>query len=594
MLLRSTEPLEPPPRLVTDALEHWAALDPERVLVARREGTGDWRKITWGEMLQRVRRVGQALATRGLSADRPVVVLSGNDLEHLTLGLAAMWVGVPWVPVSVPYSLLTSDGSYARLREVLEITTPGMVFAAGLAFAPAIQATVAADCEVVLGAGEISGRNTTAFDALLETEYGEACQAAHQRVSPETIAKFLFTSGSTSSPKAVINTHRMICASLQMQKQCLRFLEDEPPILVDWMPWNHCGGGNFNLGMVLNNGGTFYIDGGKPLPGMMGETLRNLREISSTVYLNVPRGFEELVSAMEQDEALRCRFFSRLTALQPCGAGLSQAAWDKLAAMAVQTAGPQIRFIVGLGMTETGPSGTFSVSPALEARPGSLGLPPPGLEAKLVPAADKIEIRFRGPSVMQGYWRAPETTAAAFDEEGFYRTGDAVKFVDPADPGKGLAFDGRLAEDFKLTSGTFVHVGVLRAKTLLAAGLRVQDVVVAGLDRDEIGLLVLPNLDECRRLAGLPGASSVREVLGHPGVRDFFQTLIDRLWRDGASSSTRPARLYLMEQPASMDKGEATDKGTINQRAMLAQRAELVDALYRTPKTGGFAFVARR
>lgn len=594
MLLRSTEPLEPLPRLVTDALEHWAALEPERLMVARREAAGDWRKITWGEMLARVRRVGQSLATRDLSPDRPVVVLSGNDLEHLTLGLAAMWVGVPWVPVSVPYSLLTSDGSYGRLREVLGIATPGMVFAAGVAFAPAIQATVAADCEVVLGTGAIPGHKTTAFATLLEAEHGEACAAAHDRVGPETIAKLMFTSGSTSMPKAVVNTHRMICASLQMQRQCLRFLEDEPPILVDWMPWNHTGGGNFNLGMVLNNGGTFYIDDGKPLPGMMGETLRNLREISPTVYLNVPRGFEELVSAMESDEALRRSFFARLTALQPCGAGLAQAAWDKLVALAVRTAGAQIRFIVGLGMTETGPSGTFSVSPALDARPASLGLPPPGLEAKLVPDGDKIEIRFRGPSVMPGYWRAPETTAAAFDEEGFYRSGDAVKFVDPANPGKGLAFDGRLAEDFKLSSGTFVHVGVLRAKTMLAAGLRVQDVVVTGPNRDEVGLLVLPHLDECRRLAGLPVGSAVREVLDHPHVRDFFQALIDKLWREGTSSSMRPSRLYVMEQPASMDKGEATDKGTINQRAMLAQRAQLVAALYRAPETDGLVFVARR
>ncbi|MDT7835773.1 feruloyl-CoA synthase [Aquabacterium sp. OR-4] len=592
-ILRSTEALRWFPDRLTDPLEQWAAEVPERTLVARRDARaphhGDWRRVSYGQFLQRIQAVGQALIEHGLSAERPLAILSDNDIEHLTLAFGAMWVGVPYVPISSAYSLISTD--HGKLRHIASTVTPGMVFASSAAYAKAIEAVFDPSVPVVLTEGTIAGRQVLSVDQLLATVPGEAAANAHAQVGPDTIAKFLFTSGSTKAPKGVINTHRMICANQQMIHQCLNFLAKEPPVLVDWLPWNHTFGGNHNVGIVVYNGGTLYIDDGKPTPKGMAETLRNLREISPTVYFNVPKGFEDIASAMDTDPVLRRSLFARVKAFMFAGAGLSQAVWDKLDTQAEAEVGERIRIITGLGMTETAPSCTFAVG--TDVKSGWIGLPVPGVEVKLVPDTSgdpfaKTEIRFRGPNVMPGYWRAPEQTREAFDDEGFYKTGDAVRFVDPAHPTRGLVFDGRTAEDFKLSTGTFVSVGPLRAKVIAAGHPCVQDVVVTGLNRDEIGLLLFPRPDEVRRLAGVGDAVPLPELLHLPVVRAFFQQLADQLWAGGTGSANRPARLHVLAEPPQIDKGEVTDKNSINQRAVLAARAALVEALYEGRESDPF------
>ncbi|MFO1273028.1 MAG: feruloyl-CoA synthase [Rubrivivax sp.] len=591
LVLRSTEAIKPFPARLTDCLEQYAAEAPERVFVAKRGPGGQWVRITYAQMLERVRRVGQALATRGLSAERPIAILSDNDLDHLTLAFAAQWVGVPYAPISAAYSTISQD--YGKLRHILATLTPGLVFAAaGKPFARAIEACVPADVEVVLAAGAVEGRKTTAFAELLATAPGAEEAAAHAKVGPDTIAKFLFTSGSTKQPKGVINTQRMLCANLQQIRQSFAFLEDEPPVLVDWLPWNHTFGGNHNVGIALYNGGTLYVDEGKPTPKGIEATLANLREIAPTIYFNVPKGFEEIARAMDHDHALRERLFSRVKAFMYAGAGLSQAVWDHLDRHAVAAAGERVRMFTGLGMTETAPSCTFAVGE--DIRSGHIGLPVPGVEVKLVPSDGKLEIRFRGPNVMPGYWRAPEQTAEAFDEEGFYKTGDAVKFVDEAHPERGLVFDGRIAEDFKLSTGTFVSVGPLRAKVIQAGDPLVQDVVVAGINRDDLGLLIFPRVDDARRRFGLPADWSAGQVLAHHDVHAFFQALVDKLWAEGTGSANRPAHAVLLVDPPSIDKGEVTDKGSINQRAVLAHRADLVEILYEERGADPYVFRPRK
>ena len=586
-VIRSTEALQAYPDSLIESLSQWARQAPERTLVARRGPDGEWRRISYAQMLQRVQAVAQVLVDLKLSVERPVAILSDNDMEYLTLALAAMWAGVPYVPVSSAYSLISQD--YGKLRHILGTVTPGLVFASGPAYAKALAAVVPADVTLVLtdslddaATGLLAGRDVRAFDALLLAQPGPALAAAHAAVGPDTIAKFLFTSGSTKAPKGVINTHRMLCANQQQIRQCMGFLADEPPVLVDWLPWNHTFGGNHNIGIVLYNGGTLYIDDGKPTPKGIAQTLRNLREISPTFYCNVPKGLEEIAFAMDTDTVLRDSLFKRCKAMMFAGAGLSQPVWDKLDAHALAAVGERIRIITGLGMTETAPACTFAVGTGV--RSGWIGLPVPGVEVKLVQDAttgDKAEIRFRGPNVMPGYWRAPEQTRDAFDDEGFYRTGDAGKWVDAAQPTLGLMFDGRTAEDFKLSTGTFVSVGPLRARIAAAGDPCVQDAVITGLNRDEVGALVFPRPDECRKLAGLPDSTPLPEVLHHPAVRGFFQALADRLWRDATGSASRVARLHVLAEPPAIDAGEITDKGSINQRAVLSQRAALVEALYQ-------------
>ena len=566
-LIHSVEPLQPYPPRLTDRLLHWAAVKPGHTLAAKRVDGGDWRHLSYAQALSGARSIAQALIDLGLSAERPVAILSDNDLEHLLIGLGAMLAGVPFAPVSAAYSLVSQD--FGKLRHILDTLTPGLVFASsGTAYAKAIAATVAPDVPVVLTRGAIAGRKTLRFDELLATAATAQVDAAHERVGPDTIAKFLFTSGSTKLPKGVINTQRMLCSNQQMILQCFPALGRTPPVLLDWLPWNHTFGANHNVGLTIYNGGTLYIDDGKPVPALIGETLRNLREVAPTLYFNVPKGFEEIANALEADAALRDRFFSRVKMLFFAGAGLSQPVWDQLDRMAEQACGERIRMLTGLGMTETAP---FAIcANAEEVKSGHIGLPAPGMELKLVPHGDKTEVRYRGPNVTPGYWRAPAQTAESFDDEGFYCSGDAVKPIAADNPGRGLAFDGRTAEDFKLSTGTFVSVGPLRAKIIAAGDPCVQDVVVAGINRDEVGLLIFARPDACRAMSA-------------PVLREFFQQLVNGLHASGTGSATRVARAVVLTEPPSIDRGEITDKGSINQRAVLLHRDAIVQAMYDAP-----------
>ena len=576
-LVSSTEPLGPYPARLTDRLLHWAQVAPERTLVAKRVNGGDWRRISFAEALASARCIAQALLDRGLSAERPVAILSDNDLEQLLLGLGAMLAGVPFAPISAAYSTVSQD--YGKLKHILGVLTPGLVFASSASgFGKAISAVVPADTTVVLTHGTIEGRNTLSFDELLATKPTAQVDQAHAKVGPDTIVKFLFTSGSTKLPKGVINNQRMLCSNQQMILQCFPSLGQTPPVLVDWLVWNHTFGGNHNVGLTVYNGGTLYIDEGKPTPQQIGETLRNLREIAPTVYFNVPKGFEEIANALESDAQLRETFFSRVNMLFFAGAGLSQPVWDKLDRMAELACGERIHMLTGLGMTETAP---FAIcANAHEVKSGHIGLPAPGMELKLVDQEGKVEVRYRGPNVTPGYWRNPAQTAESFDAEGFYCSGDAVKPIDPARPEMGFAFDGRTAEDFKLATGTFVSVGPLRAKIIAAGDPCVQDVVAAGINRNEVGVLIFPRLDSCRALAGLPAGTPTLDVLGAAPVTAFFQKLVDALFKSGTGSATRVARAMLLVDPPSIDRGEITDKGSINQRMVLQHRDALVEHLY--------------
>ncbi len=575
-LVVSREALRPYPLRLTDRLLHWAEAAPDRTLVAKRVGGGEWRRVSYAEALRSARSIAQALLDRGVSVEHPIAILSDNDIEHLLLGLGAMLAGVPYAPVSPAYSLVSQD--YGKLRQILGQLTPGLVFASGPAYAKAIAAVVPPGTPVVLTAGAIEGRATVPFAALLQPAPMAAVDAAHERVGPDTIAKFLFTSGSTKLPKGVINTQRMLCANQQMILQCFPTLGEAPPVLVDWLPWNHTFGGNHNVGLTIYNGGTLYIDEGKPTPALIGETLRNLREIAPTVYFNVPKGFEEIANALETDAALRKTFFSRVNMLFFAGAGLAQPVWDKLERLAEQECGERIRMLTGLGMTETAP---FAIcANAHEVKSGHIGLPAPGLELKLVPSGGKVEVRYRGPNVTPGYWRAPEQTAESFDAEGFYCSGDAARPMDPAHPERGFQFDGRIAEDFKLSTGTFVSVGPLRAGIIAAGDPLVQDVVVAGINRSDIGILFFPRFDACRSFAELVVDTPAEAVLANPRVRAFFQRLVDTMHSRGTGSATRVARALVLLEPPSIDRGEITDKGSINQRAVLVHRDADVVRMY--------------
>jgi len=581
MYLRSTATIGPYPARLTDRLVKWAREAPDRTLFAKRDAAGEWRHITYRNAIDLARRVGQALLDRGLSAERPLLILSENDLEHAMLALAALHVGVPFAPVSPAYSLVSQD--HGKLRHVVELMTPGLVFVSdGKRYARAIAAAVPEATELVVARSAPDGRGATPFAELAAATATDRVDAAYAALGPDSLAKFLFTSGSTGVPKAVIHTQRMLCANQQQLVDCLPFMAEEPPVLVDWLPWNHTFGGSHNFGLTLYNGGTLYIDDGKPAPQLIGETLRNLREIAPTIYFNVPRGFEEIAAALDADRALAERFFSRVKILFYAAAGLSQPVWDALHRIAERTCGERIMMITGLGMTETAP---FALCANWEAgRSGLVGIPAPGLELKLAPVEEKLEARYRGPNVTPGFWRQEPLTRAAFDEEGYYRSGDAVRFADPARPDQGLMFDGRIAEDFKLDSGTWVSVGPLRARVLAAGAPYVQDVVIAGLDRRDVGLLVFPHVDSCRRLAAdLPATAGQAEIVRHPAVRRWFQGLLETLAAEATGSANRVARGMLLAEPPSIDLGEVTDKGSINQRAVLGVRAALVEELYAQP-----------
>ena len=581
--LMAEQPLEPHAQRITDRLLHWASVAPERSWMARRVhnadgSTGEWRHISYAQALHSARNIAQALLERGLDAERPVAILSENSLEHALLALGCIYAGVPYCPVSPAYSTISTD--FEKLRHVLRTLTPGLVFASdGARYGRAIAATVDVRTEVVIASGAADAflqRSTTPFDQLLQTPATAAVDAAMQATGADSIVKFLFTSGSTKLPKAVINTQGMWCANQQQMRQSMPVLL-EPPVLVDWLPWNHTFGGNHNFGLVLYNGGTLYIDDGKPVPALAGETLRNLREIAPTVYFNVPTGFEQIAHAMQTDAQLRRKLLSRVRMFFYAGAALAQPIWDSLHRTQEAEIGERIVMGTGLGMTESGPFAIFVTNPDVHA--GDLGVPTPGLELKLVPVAGKTEVRYRGPNISPGYWRDPQETAASRDEEGFFCSGDAVLWIDPADMHQGLKFDGRIAEDFKLATGTFVSVGPLRARIIAAGAPYVQDAVLTGINLKEVGALIFPTA-ACRALSGLPATAGLAEVLQSTPVQAHFHVVADQLAREGTGSANRIARLALMANPPSIDLGEVTDKGSINQRAVLKHRDALVQALH--------------
>jgi len=578
ILVRPDEALSPYPRVLTDRVTHWAEVAPNRICAAKRSDSGEWRQLTYAQVLAAVRSVGQALLDRGLSVDRPAVILSENDLEHLLLMLAGQHVGIPTAHISPVYSLVSND--LAQLRHCFSLLTPGLVFVSdGEKYRRAIEVVLADDMELAVTSAPPEFRKATFFSELVAIAPTSAVDAAHNRIDPDKPAKFLFTSGSTGSPKAVINTHRMLCSNQQMIAQIFCFLQDEPPVLLDWLPWNHTFGGNHNIGIALYNGGTFYIDAGKPGTGFIDETVRNLREIAPTVYFNVPKGYEDLLPAFREDRQLREKFFSRLQLLFYAAAGLSQPVWDAYRELALETCGERIIMVTGLGATETSPMAIQATWETGSA--GRIGIPIPGVELKLVPREGKLEARVRGPNVMPGYWRQPEPTQRAFDEEGFYKFGDAVRFVDPADVNQGFVFDGRFSEDFKLATGTWVSVGPLRARILNHFAPFIRDVVITGRDREDVGMMIFADLRACCSLhpslsLDLPQA----QILGHESVRTRIYELLESFARESTGSSKRIARAIFLEEPPSLDAREITDKGSLNQHEVLTHRAGLVERLY--------------
>ena len=578
--LKADQELQAFPDRLTDRLQHWAQHKPDQSLFARRvklaDGSlGDWRHVTYAQAWRTARNIAQGLINRGLNAERPVVILSENSLEHALLALGCMVAGVPFVPTSPPYSLISQD--YDKLKHVLRTVTPGMVFASDARYAKAIAATVSSDMEIVMHEGGIEGQQVTSFEALCQTPATSQVDAAIAATGPDTIVKFLFTSGSTKMPKAVINTQRLWCANQQQMMQSMPVLAESPLVLVDWLPWNHTFGGNHNFGMVVFHGGTMYIDDGKPTPALMHETLRNLREIAPTVYFNVPTGFEAIALAMKTDDLLRKTLLSRVQMFFYAGAALAQPIWDSLYESQEREIGKRIVMGTGLGMTESGPFGIFVTNPNVSA--GDLGVPTPGLELKLVDMGGKTEVRYRGPNITPGYWRNDEETKGAFDDEGFFCTGDAVKWIDETDVHLGLKFDGRIVEDFKLATGTFVSVGPLRGKIIAAGAPYVQDVVLTGINLKEVGAMVFPT-PAVRALSGLAPDTPLADVLSSKLVLAHFQNLINELSKTATGSANRIARMCLLSEPPTIDKGEITDKGSINQRSVLTHRADTVAALH--------------
>jgi feruloyl-CoA synthase len=579
--VRSPQPLGEYPARVTDRLEYWAAQAPTRVFLAQRAPDGQWQSVTYAETLLRVRRLAHGLLDRGLSADSPLIILSGNSIEHGLLALAVMYAGVPYAPIAPAYSLAVKE--FTALSHVWKNFGPAMVFADdGARFTRALKAVTQPETEIVFHRSRPEDMRSISLAELENAEPSSAVDEANQRIGPDSIAKILYTSGSTGLPKGVITTHRMLCSNQQMLCQMLQFLADEPPVLCDWLPWNHTFGGSHNFGIALHNGGTLYIDAGKPTPDLFAETLRNLREIAPTAYFNVPKAYEMLLAHLRHDPSLRKLFFSRLNFLFFAAAGLSQHIWDELQDIAFETCGEEILVVTGLGATESAP---YALSTGIEgASSGSLGLPVPGVELKLVPVEEKLEARLRGPSITPGFWRRPELTAAAFDEENYYCLGDAVKFADPIDPLKGFVFDGRLNEDFKMSSGTWVRVGPLRMRLLAHFGNLVQDVVIAGPDREFTVALFFPVLEACRKLcAGISSNTPAGEVFAWPEVRNAFQECLDSFASASTGSSTRIERAILLDTPPSIEVQEITDKGSINQKTVLATRSAVVEELYREP-----------
>lgn len=560
------------PDRMSDRIHHWAALDPDRIWMAERDGAGDWRRVSYGQMLAWVRAIGQRLLDLGLSTERPLVILSANSIAHGLMALGAQYVGIPSAAIAPAYA--TSSGEFEKLRSVRDQITPGAVFADDTTpFAKAI-AEVLPGLPVI---GQTGPGITLGWADLIATPATAAVDAANAATGPDTVAKFLFTSGTTGNPKAVIQTQRMMCANMEQMTDCYAYLRDEPPIILDWAPWNHVAAGNLCFNTAIYLGGTFHIDGGRPVRGLMDQTIQNLREVRPNWYFNVPIGYEMLVEAMRKDPSLAEAFFSRMKLTYYAGAAMARHTWDALEDLAVQATGQRVMLSTGLGATETAPFALFNTDPAAGA--GCIGVPAKEITLKLVPVEDKWEARIKGPNVTPGYWRNEKLTREAFDEEGFYCLGDALRFADPADPGKGFFFDGRVAENFKLNTGTWVAVGPLRAKLTDALGGLVRDAVIVGEGEGSLGALLVPFRPAIEALVGDASLTDA-ELYAHPVLRDAIAARLKAYNATATGSSLRVPRVMMLVEPLNLDRGEVTDKGSVNQRAVRNHRGDLVAAIY--------------
>jgi feruloyl-CoA synthase len=549
--------------------------NPGGLFLAERGADGGWRKLSYEAARRTVDALAHGLIERGLSPERPVMILSGNSIEHALLTLAGHTAGIPVAPISVAYSLQSQD--HAKLKHIAALLEPGLVYVADTApFAKALAALELGKAELVASRNGANLERVSVFDALAQGPPGPAVEQAAAATSAATIAKFLFTSGSTGLPKAVINTHGMLAANQQQLAQIWPFLDEAPLTLLDWLPWNHTFGANHNFNLVLRHAGALFIDGGRPLPGLIEATARNLAEVSPTIYFNVPAGYAALLPFLERDEALARSFFAKLRLIFYAGAALPQDLWERLEAVSLRATGERVPMTSSWGTTETSPLATAAHF-AIE-RAGPIGVPVPGVELKLVPVDDKLEVRVRGPNVTPGYWKRPDLTRSAFDAEGFYQPGDAVRFADAAAPARGIVFAGRLAEDFKLTTGTWVAVGTLRVAVLAAASPALQDAVIAGENRAAITMLAWLNHAGCCRLAGCE--APLAELARHPAVREHVRRALAEWNAARRGSSERIARVLLLPDAPSIDANEITDKGYINQRLALERRKGEVERLY--------------
>ncbi|MGB3069024.1 MAG: AMP-binding protein [Ottowia sp.] len=565
-------------------LRQWADTDPHRVMLAERDmASGDWRRVSYGKARSQADAIGQALLDMGLRCGDSLAILSANSLEHAVMALGAMTVGVIAVPIAPAYSLIGK--TLAKLAHVADVAMPKAVFAQnGERFAPALKLMHERNAQLIVAEGELALAHRR-FETLTATVATSEVDAAYAQVGPDTIAKILFTSGSTGQPKGVVNTHRMMCVNQAMTAALRTGVSDQPPVTLSWLPWNHTMGGNalFNRNMRL--GGTLYLDDGRPLPGEFQRTIRNLREVLPSTFSNVPAAFAMLADELEADPAFNRAFFGNLEALSYAAAALPDELWHRIQRLAVQGSGMRVPFTSGYGSTETAPMITTLYWIAEGA--SLIGLPAPGVEVKLAPVADgRYELRARGPNVTPGYYGQPELTAQAFDEEGFFCMGDAARFVNASDPSQGLFFAGRVKEDFKLLTGTWVATGPLRAAVLDALAPLVQDLVITGHDKPWLGALIWPSLQACRRLMGEPQAS-LAQAAASPAVRAAMAAGLARHNRTYSGSSTRMLRALLLTEPPSTEDGEINEKAYVNQSAVLSRRQDLVAQLYAEPLADG-------